>query len=182
MKKAWLIPIVASIMVASANGEIEKVATLREPQLCFHWWPKISPPAGWHHEREASLRYESNAFAPDGFNFSSAEAVIYARALYKPREVKYKALAELIASDKDSFSHGEQAALVNEVEDLSTGDGQSLKSITFFPRSKGNWERVTYGEEGEFYLLFTLSARSYEAYKKAQPAYENLVKSYRREP
>jgi hypothetical protein len=71
---------------------------------------------------------------------------------------------------------------MSEAGSLTTADGQRLRSFSFFPKAKGNWERVAYGEEDEFFLLFTISARSLQAYKLKQADYEALVTRYRARP
>jgi hypothetical protein len=164
---------------ASAYGEIEKIATPCQQGICLNWWPRLPPLAGWHHEREASLQYGSNALAPDGFTFASADVVIYARALYKPRVPETTSLEMLIAGDRKKFLAEDPTIVASEVAALTTADGQSLRSVTFFPKAKGNWERVTYGEEGDFFLLFIISARSREAYGLKHADYESLISRYR---
>jgi hypothetical protein len=165
-----------------ALGEIEKIAIPCEQGLCFHWWPKLPPVDGWHHERDYSLKYGANALAPDGFNFANAETVMYVRALYKHRMPDTKSLEALIDHDKKEFLTTDPTIAISEASALTSADGQRMRSFTFFPKGRGNWERVTYGEEGDFFLIFTVSARSEDGYRKAQPAYEALVTHYRAKP
>jgi hypothetical protein len=68
---------------------------------------------------------------------------------------------------------------ITETKLIVTADGKKLRSFTFFPTKQGNWERVSYGEEGEFYLVFTISSRTKMAYDRAIAAYESLVSGYR---
>jgi hypothetical protein len=126
-----------------------------------------------------SLHYGANALAPDGFTFADADAVIYARALYKPRTPQAKSLQTLIDDDKAEFRARDSAIRIEESKPISTADGQKLRTFEFVPGQSGNWERVAYGEEGDFYLLFTVSARTQEAYNKAAGAYEELISRYR---
>jgi len=44
------------------------------------------------------------------------------------------------------------------------------------------WEKVSYGEEGEFYLIFTLSSRSEQGFKAALKDYELFISRYKETP
>lgn len=164
----------------SAHAEIEKIAVPSETTLSFYWWPKVAPLWGWHHDRDRSIYYNANALAPDGFTFSDAESVMYARALYKPRVPEIKSLEALIENDEKDFEVNTPGVSIQEVEPLSGAEGQTFRSFTFIPTKKGNWERVSYGEEGDFYLIFTLSSRTQSGFNSSMPAYVQLVTSYKR--
>lgn len=164
----------------SANAEIEKVVVVPcEQKLCFYWWPKLAVIKGWHHDREHSYLYSANAQAPDGYTFANAESVIYAKALYKPRIPETTSLEMLIKNDKEQFLSRDASIIVSKIDPLITGDGQILKSFTFFPKEKGNWEQVSYGEEGEFYLIFTVSSRTKEGFTKALGSYRQFISQYK---
>jgi hypothetical protein len=162
------------LLPAFVKAEIEKVGEICEAGICLYWWPRLSPAKGWHHERGPSYANSANIQVPNGFTFSNAETVIYAKALYKPRVPDTTSLEILIRSDKDEFISRDPSIVVSEVESLKTGDGKSLKSFTFFPKSKGNWEQVSYGEEGDFYLIFTISSRTREGFTKGLEVYKGL--------
>lgn len=166
----------------TAFSEIEKVAILCKTGICLYWWPKLPAISGWHHDQDASLYYGVNALAPDHFTFYNAEAVIYAKADYKPRIPETKNVDQLIASDEKQFTADNPNLTISEVSPLSTADKKKLRSVTFFPQGKGNWERVSYGEEGDYFLVFTLSSTSRAGYDKALSAYEQLVGEYKENP
>jgi hypothetical protein len=170
----------AFFMSSFAYAEIEKIAIPSGKGLSFYWWPKLASLDGWHQDREHSYFYSANALAPDGFTFKDAESVIYARALFKPRTPTIKSLEALIENDKKDFAANVHGVSIQEVAPLFTADGQKLRSFTFFPTSGGNWERVSYGEEGEFYLIFTISSRSQSGFNAAVVAYEKLIAGYKK--
>lgn len=170
------------VALSVAQAEIEKIAIPGEKGMSFYWWPKLTPVEGWHQDRENSFFYSANALAPDGFTFKSAESVMYARALFKPRERDIKSLEALIESDRKDFEANVPGVSIHEVAALSSSDGQKFRSFTFFPTSGGNWERVSYGEEGEFYLIFTISSRSLSGFNAAVGAYEKLIAGYNQSP
>lgn len=176
--------LVVLLLASSAvlGRDVEKVATPCETGLCLTWWPKLPALAGWHHERDFSLQYSSNCLAPDGFNFGNAPVVIYARAQYKPRMPTVLSVDAFIADDKKQFLANDPSIVISEIESLTTADGQKLRSFTFTPSKTGNWERVSYGQEGDFFLSFILSARSPEAYRRTQASYTALIAGYRTAP
>jgi len=182
MKTLISLIVVLLTFPGSVNAEIEKVAVPCEQKLCFYWWPKLVAVKGWHHDREHSYLYTVNAQAPDGYSFANAVSVIYAKALYKPRIPKTTSLEMLIKDDKEQFVSRDPTIAVSEVEALVTGDGQILKSFTFFPKEKGNWEQVSYGEEDDFYLIFTVSSRTKEGFTKTLDAYKQFIIRYTEKP
>ncbi|MEZ4334945.1 MAG: hypothetical protein R3F35_24570 [Myxococcota bacterium] len=51
--------------------------------------------------------------------------------------------------------------------------------MTFFPTAKGTWERVAYGEEPDYDLVFAISARSSTGYEANVASFEDMVRAYR---
>jgi hypothetical protein len=170
------------IISTSVCAEIEKVAIPGEDGFKFYWWPKLVPFKEWHHDRDASLHYQMNAMVPDGSTFGEAETVIYGKAIYKAREPELTSLDMLIERDRDDFLVNIPDISINESEPILISDGTKLQSFTFFPQSKGNWEKVAYCDDGDYYLVFTISSRSEKGYKSAKQAYEKMVESYTSEP
>jgi hypothetical protein len=182
MKTAFVSALLSFLILFTSmqgHAEIEKTGVPSEQGLRLFWWPKLAPVEGWHQESEASYENGINANAPDGYTFADAEVVIYAKALYKPRIPNTKSLDMLIQEDKTEFLARDPEIIIAEVESLKTGDGQLLKSLTFFPKKKGNWEQVSYGEEGDFYLIFTVSSRTKEGFGRALSAYKQFIAKYK---
>jgi hypothetical protein len=179
MRIAWIL-LSACLAAFSAHAEIEKIAIPGNVGLDLFWWPKIAPAAGWHQDEKYSFHYSAKCFAPDGFTFEDAEAVIYAKAAFKPRLPKIGSLDEYIANDHTAVLESNPDVSIREEVPLSTASDRKLRSFTFFPRHEGgNWERVSYGEEGEFYLLFVISARSLAGYEAAVADYKRFIAGYR---
>jgi len=182
MRAVVWITLVLVVVEGTARAEMEKIAITCGEQTCFYWWPILPVIPGWHQDRDYSFHYSANAQAPDGTTFSDADAVIYAKALYKPRVPETTSLAQLIEDDKAAFLSQNASISVREQTPITNADGQVLRSLTFTPRNEGNWERVSYGIEGNFYLIFTLSARSQKAFEKALDDYKRFVGEYRAKP
>ena len=171
------------LMMSSVTfGEMEKVAMPNDRRLSLHWWPILSAPPGWYHDRDMSLQLGVNAFVPLGSTFVNAETIMYAKAVYMPREPGAKSLAAFIKSDQKEFLAHRPGIVVKAAAAVLTGDGASLKSFTFFPASTGNWERVAYGEEGEYYLVFAVSSRSLRDYRACVKSFERMVGGYKAKP
>jgi hypothetical protein len=167
-----LLPLVAS-------PEIEKVGQVCDKGICLAWWPKLDPARGWHHDDGASWAIGANVQIPDGFTFSNAEAVIYAKASYKPRIPKTTSLDILIQNDKDDFLKHDPSMTITKVPSLKTKDGNALETYTFFSTNMGDWEEVSYGEEGDFYLIFTISSKSHAGFLSVLPVFERYVAQYK---
>ena len=179
MKTIIRVSCLVLLLTFAVQAEIEKLAQVCDSGICFFWWPKLPQIKGWHQDKDESYQYSVNALAPDGFTFVNAKAVIYAGATYKPRVPETKSLSMFIEDDTRHFVASRPGIAITEVDAVTTGDGQKMRSFTFIPKSKGDWEHVSYGEEGDYYLVFTLSARSREAFESAQGAYRDLIARYK---
>ena len=170
--------LLALLISFSVQAEIFKLALPEDSGMKFYWWPVLPKIKGWNHDRNHSLHYKANAQAPEGYTFSNAETVIYARAIFKPKVPNLKDLESFIADDQTQFISLVNA-IVTPASSIKTSDGISLVSFTFFPKEAGNWEQVTYGEEGEFYLIFTISSRSKNGFENARSSYEEFIRKYK---
>lgn len=179
MDKCRCLLMLLVLLSGTAHAEMEKLVVPCAQKICFHWWPKLPVVEGWHHDREHSLKYSFNAQAPDGSTFEDAETVMYAKALYKPAFPNLKTLDMVIEDDRQKFISSNPGIEVEEAGMLATGDGKQLKSFTFHSPRQGSWDRVSYGEEGQFYLIFTLSSGSSAGYQKAVTAYERFIERYK---
>ena len=181
--KITLSLILSLLLSTQLHAEIEKFAIPDKKcgKICFYWWPKLPTIEGWHHDRQQSYAYSANTQAPNGFTFSNAETVIYAKALFKPRMPETKTLEELIKNDHNRFKT-ETNVIIKKAKTYITADKNKLVSYTFSPKEKGNWEQVSYGEEGEFFLIFTVSSRSKKGLLETLPIYEKYLAKYNEKP
>lgn len=185
--KAGLIAGLIFATAAAVRAEIVKTAIPNcvKDKICFYWWPKLPPLKGWHVDERANFANGDgngiNALVPDGSDFVNADTVIYAQAIFKERyeadNPKSKTLDAFIADDRAAIAQDHKDMRIDEAAALTTGGGQKLRSLTF--ARPGEWERVSYGEEGGYYLLFVINAHSENGYRANMSAYENLVRSYR---
>ena len=180
--RRWIIVFCILLSPVIVNAEIEKLSRGCNSGFCLYWWPKLTSVKGWHQERESSYANSANIQVPDGSTFSDAETVIYASALYKPRVPETTSLEMLLNNDKNKFLSHDPGMVITEVAPLETGDGKLLKSYTFFPQKKGDWEQVSYGEEGDFFLIFTISSRTQEGFAKTLEIYRQYISQYKENP
>jgi len=171
--------VLAAFFMSDVEARIIKQAIPGKSGICLYSWPELAQVDGWYQDQDSSLHYNHNSLAPVGSTFRDAETVMYAAAIYKPRIPEAKTLEMYITIDKEKFGNPSNMPDVADAESLVTADGRTLRSVTFFPRDKGNWERVTYAEEGDYYLIFSLSSRSRAGYEKATKDYEQMVRSYK---
>jgi hypothetical protein len=174
--------LLAVLFVTPALGDIEKIATTCGQQICFRWWPTLPTIEGWQQDREHSLHYNFNALAPSGSSFATAETVMYANAVYRPRVPDEKTLAQFIDSDTKKFCDDTPGLKIEETTALKTADGNTARSFLLSPTAKGQWERVSYIEEGEYYMVFVASSRTQTGLRNAAVAFEAMVSRYREKP
>lgn len=169
----------AGLLCGAAKADIERIAQPCDRGVCFRWWPKLQPPEGWQHDRGHSLHYNFNALAPQGANFADAETVMYANAVYKPRASWAKTLKAYIEGDHMNFRRDSPGIAIRPAPSLKTADGKLATSWTLEPKTNGQWERVAYFEEGEYYMVFVVSSRNRAGVQANQRAFESLVSGYR---
>jgi len=185
--KAGLVAGVIFATAAAVRAEIIKTAIPNcvKDKICFYWWPKLPPLKGWHSDERANYANGDgngiNALVPDGSDFVNADTVIYAQAVFKERyeadNPKSRTLEAFVADDRAAIAQDHKDMRIDEAPALTTGDGRKLRSLTYI--RAGELERVSYGEEGGYYLLFVINAHSENGYRTGMAAYETLVHSYR---
>jgi hypothetical protein len=178
MKRALLLLSVLALAPAVGLPDIFKLAIPTDKGMQFYWWPILPEIPGWRHDEDISRANGVNMLIPVGKTFSNAPAVMYARALFKPRIPETRSLAQLIANDRATFETDVPGTVVSELPAIADGDGKTLRCYSFFPPGKGSWELVAYGEEGEFYLVFTVSGNAKAALNRATTDFSKVVAGY----
>jgi hypothetical protein len=134
-------------------------------------WPKLPSVEGWHQDQAASFANTANALIPDGVSFDGADATILARGL--PRSGN--SLSQVMESDRAAASDGSHAA---RLADIADKDGRPFIVNAYKPARSGKWKADAYAAEGRYLLVFTLSARSQDAYDKAFPVFSQMLQNY----
>jgi hypothetical protein len=178
--------LIATLAVQPALGKIAKTAQVdcKTNRICFYWWPPLPSIPGWHTDAQTNYGVGDHgiyALIPDGSNFANADVIIYGRAVYKPSvDPKTRNLDAFIADDEEQFRKETNGDIsIADAPPLQNANRQKLRSVTYFRPKDRSWERVTYSEENDNYVLFVLNAHSLEAYKAAQATYEALIEAYK---
>lgn len=178
MRRVKLFLLIALVVSTPLSSEIYKLALPSDLGMKFYWWPVLSKVEGWSHDRNGSIHFGVNAQAPDGYTFENAETVIYAKAAFKPRYPNVSSLKEFIEQDLKRFSKSSDID-IKEVDSISTENGIKLMSYQYFPRISGNWEQVSFGEEGEYYLIIAISSRSKKGFEESWVTYKRFINEYK---
>ena len=177
--RSWMLAI-SMLAALPLPAAIETVETPSSAGTVRQWWPKITPPKGWVHDREHSVAYGINAMVPEGQAFGEAETVMYAKALYRPREPRLRDVEMLAERDKRKAATQQPPRKATNAPALKTGDGKSMRTIAYVPaKGEGNWERVAYLQEGNYFILFAVSSRTKKGYDAARGAFERMVRGYK---
>ncbi len=184
MNRSSILLLAAALALATAPRAEVVVIPIEAPQgaRAERWWPNVTTPKGWRHDRDHSVNYNLNAMAPEGESFASAETVIYARAVRKATDASVDTVPKLMARERKTILERTPNYEVKGGKPLLSRDGQRMQVVSFTPKGDGNWERVAYGEEGDYWLLFVLSARSKKAFDAAVKPFEGMVWHYRAAP
>ena len=180
MKTLFKIFVILFFSFSLSFAEIEKFAYSCGNKICFNAWPKLPDINNWKHDRKVSLHYSMNVIIPQGYNFSNAKSIIYARAILKEK-VSFKTLDEFIQNDINSFKINKPEVKIFDVAMKNKFDKKYYKSLKFFANK--SYEQLYYTEEkdqnvNEYYVLFTLSAFSENDYNKSLPVFEELLFLY----
>ena len=182
MRRSVVATVLLFLAPMLAYAEIYKLAVTEEPGIRFYWWPVVKSPAGWAHDEGASLKSGVNMLVPIGQTFAGAPSVMYARADYKPRISDVHSIQEYVEKDRQELASESPETSITVLEPVKTSDGKVLTVLQYVIPIRKQWEVVAYGEEGEFYLLFTLSSRDEAAYRAALPAYYEMLHAYSERP
>ncbi|HWI82405.1 hypothetical protein [Ramlibacter sp.] len=88
-------------------------------------------------------------------------------------------MREFIDQDLERFRSDAAGLKIGAAPKMRTADGKSVESHWLAPAERGQWERVAYFEEGDYYMAFVVSSRTEQGLLDAMPAFEELVGGYR---
>lgn len=159
-------------------AEIEKLAIPSPTGIQTYWWPKLPKVEGWEHNREASINYSSNFQLPVGETLNEAETVIYARAIYKPKQPEIESIEQLIDEDKKKFFERDPNMRIVELPNERAKNETLFRVFELTPEEGRNWEIVSFADEEDFYLIFVVSSRSQQGLEKSMPKYLSFLRNY----
>ena len=168
---------IGRILSCALAGMLFGLSPLRAEMLEFpsadgmKSWPKLPAVSDWHQDQAASFQNTANVLIPDGDVYPGAEAVILAKGVARGGGT----LTRLIDNDRAAASDGTH---LEKLADIADKDARPFTVYAYSPAKSGKWEAVAYGEEGRYFLVFTLSAQSQASYDKAFPVFAQMIGSY----
>ncbi len=136
----------------------------------------LTAPKGWVLDEEAGRPRFQGVFYPAGSSWSEAEAVMYVNTLARSVEPNMETfIADDIAREREQSPNLQ----VRAGEPIRLADGRSARVNLLSGDKWGNLESVAYIDTSSDYVAIVLTSKTEAAYKSAQTAFVELVKSYR---
>lgn len=171
-RRIFALTLFATLLPASAHAEIEKVEMKCEKGPCFKWFPRVAPPRAWHYEEDESVEQGVKVFAPDDMH---SDMRMYTYAIQKADKPALHTLDDVIAHEKENYKEGRAM----EGKPLSTLDGKKLRTFLYATKDEIRWDQATYGEEGQFYVVFAITTTGLYELNRYVNDYSSFVGSYR---
>ena len=160
----------ALLTIAAAKAEMLQFSTPDGTKS----WPKLPDIPDWHQDQELSMKLGANFLVPDGADPLAAPATIQARGY--ARGGGTASLSQLMDKDRAAAANHE----IVKRPDVYDRDSTPFSMVAFAPAGgqAGNWKAMAYSEEGDYFLVFTLEAKSKAAYDKNLPVFTALIQKY----
>jgi hypothetical protein len=171
------------IQAAPASAEVKKFMLLCSGKLCPLFLPMLPKPAGWSDDQEASKANHVSVIVPTGFDYGSAEAVIYGRAFYKSDKSTIESRAE--TSNSNWLSRVKDAR-IERLADVRRQKGGPAFAV-FRYHNPGNAQQaselVAFGEDKDkegnlFGVQIVLTTASDQALANNERAFLDVLKDY----
>jgi hypothetical protein len=172
-----------ALVLAAANLDAQDVRQTGAPRsaLLYHDSASffVDPPSGWILDASELARAQGPiaVFYRHGESWRSGDAVMYANVI-RLRGTGADALAETIREQIARWSAAAGDAVVTDLPDIRSNNGQVASVRKFVSRARRTHEAVAYIRHGSVVPLLVLVARSEAAFAGAYPDFERLVKSY----
>ena len=167
--------------LAPASAETEGFAYQCDGALCFWRRPIVDAPAGWVKDEQASHYFKFNAIARQGEVFTEADAVMLVQSIYRRNAAP--TLAEHMNESRTKYLDQNRSAKVVAGKPVTNADGKRLETLVYAPAgTEDDWQTIAFDEEGDYYLVFALIARTRAGHDKSLPALVELVRGYSKTP
>lgn|SRR5262249_22825943 len=136
----------------------------------------LTAPKGWVLDEDAGRPRFQGVFYPADSTWTGADAVMYVNTLARAVEPNLEAfIADDIAHEREDSPNLQ----VRAGEPIRLYDGKSARVNLLSGDKWGNFETVAYIDTASDYVAIVLTSKNEAAYKSAQAAFVELVKSYR---
>ncbi|HEY6198363.1 MAG TPA: hypothetical protein VI231_07145 [Candidatus Binatia bacterium] len=136
----------------------------------------LTAPKGWVLDEESGRPRFQGVFYPADSTWAASDAVMYVNTLARSVEPNMDAFI------KDDVAHERENSpnlQVRAGEPIRLYDGKSARVNLLTGDKWGNFESVAYIDSSSDYVAIVLTSKTEAAYKSAQAAFVELVKSYR---
>lgn len=178
-----LLATLSLIQAGPASAEIKKVMLLCSGKLCPLFLPQLPTPAGWSIDQEGSKANHVSVIVPAGYDYSSAEAVIYGRAFYNSDKSTIDSRAA--TSNKDRLSLVKDARIERLADVERQKGGAAFEVFRYHNPSnvQQTSEMVAFGEDTDkegnlFGVQIVLTTASDEALANNQDAFFKVLRDY----
>jgi hypothetical protein len=164
------------------SAEVENIATPDPECNCIRFWhrPKVVAPTGWTIDDEAGTYHQIAALAPGNASFDDSQVVMYARAIRKSDQ--HKNLRSFVQAAADTQRKANATNKIINRGTLKRSDKTEfvLVEVTPKPSQQANFDYIAYGEEGEFWIAYVLSAQDLKTREKYAQTFRSFVTSQSR--
>ncbi|HEY1266732.1 MAG TPA: hypothetical protein VGH16_05710 [Candidatus Binatia bacterium] len=136
----------------------------------------LTAPNGWVLDENAGRPRFQGVFYPADSTWAASEAVMYVNTLARSVEPNMEAfIADDVARERENSPNLQ----VRAGDPIRLSDGKSARVNLLTGDKWGNFESVAYIDTSSDYVAIVLTSKNEAAYKSAQAAFVELVKSYR---
>jgi len=136
----------------------------------------LTAPKGWVLDEDAGRPRFQGVFYPADSTWAISDAVMYVNTLARSVEPNMEAfIADDVAREREQSPNLQ----VRAGEPIRLYDGKSARINLLTGDKWGNFESVAYIDTSSDYIAIVLTSKNEAAYKSAQAAFVELVKSYR---
>jgi hypothetical protein len=181
---ATIVTVLLATWHPSVRAEVTKLMLVCKGELCPFFQTSIKPPPGWHEDAEAGHASQATILIPDGSDYGSAGALIYAIA--KPNPGGKRRVDQSIAEHITDWKKKVSDATVTPLPDLPRdSNGPAFKRNLFAAPSLTSqpYEIVCVTDDkdkdGNAYIVYVvLTALSENDLNEGRPALETALKAY----
>ena len=140
-----------------------------------NYFYNLSTPTGWVLDNSAGVGQGLDAvFYEKGGNWATATTVMYPQVWQK----EGKQLSAIVADDIAQYKAHFPTLAITDEPPIKTKNGQKAELKYFSGGARNQFEAIAYFDEPRVVVMVVFQAPTQEAFKKAYPAFVELVRSY----
>ena len=168
---------------ANAHAEVKKFMNIAGGKMQPFFRLEVTPPKGWIMEEQATKKYGVQMLVPKGKTFANADALIYVKVSYKPKDLDQ---AQFIKNSQDRWREEVPDSKITKMPEVARANGKPA----FLPyqyenpsQPKQPFEYVSFGEDGDkdgntFNLMVTITGGDRKVIEKAAASYNEFLRAH----